>query len=121
MAASCLACKRCYTKMHNHTPGCRLFVVCVICAKRVPGRLLARHVACHAGRIADYAGPAAPPVVQARAGMYSCPTCRTPFVRLAMRDRHVKQCKLAVVPPAPRPDNVEIIDVDPALIHQAPA
>ena len=80
--------------------------------------LLARHIACHAGRISDYEKPkradSTPPVAR-----HACPTCKKTFVRRKFRDRHVKVCSASSVPPAAAPV-IEIIDVDPDIVVVQP-
>jgi hypothetical protein len=114
MALCCLGCKRTFTSPSVHYVTCRKVVKCCICERRVPVHLLARHVACHVGRIRDYEKAKqtnAVPTVK----RHVCPTCGKTFVRQSFRDKHVKSCAASTLKPAPKP-TVKIIDVDPKSV-----
>lgn len=113
MATLCLGCRRPFASVAAHYASCRKTAQCRLCGAFVPLHLLARHIACHAGRISDYEKPkraeSTPPVAK-----HACPTCKKTFVRRKFRDKHVKACSASSVPPAAAPA-IEIIDVDPEL------
>lgn len=111
MAACCLACKRVFSVEKGHFASCRKLVRCRLCAKFVPPHLLARHIACHAGRISDYQKQARADV-KLSVAKHACPKCKKTFVRQRWRDLHVKACATSTVPPASAPA-IKIIDVDP--------